>query len=153
MTPTLASPENNLEALQVVRREFVGSGLLGRSPSGPGSADAVVAAPAQGRVASVDGSRPTLFWRRRVWLPARGGCDVTATVISREESLEALQVVRREFVGSGLLGRSPSGPGSTDAVAAAPAQGRVDGTDGLRLTAVTSPGEGACRFEPPEAAP
>ncbi|MET9627964.1 hypothetical protein ABZX92_10930 [Lentzea sp. NPDC006480] len=74
---------------------------------------------------------------------------MTAAVISHVENLEALQVLCQKLRGSDPLDLLFAARGSADAVATVPAHVRVDGTNDLRLTAITSPGVGTCCSEPP----
>ncbi|MFJ8959850.1 TadA family conjugal transfer-associated ATPase [Lentzea sp. NPDC102401] len=66
-------------------------------------------------------------------------------VLADSDVLEALQVLRQEFSGTGPLDPLLADPGTTDVLVTAPDQVWVDGTTGLRRTGVTFPGEDAVR--------
>ena len=66
-------------------------------------------------------------------------------VLADSDVLEALQVLRQEFSGTGPLDPLLADPGTTDVLVTAPDQVWVDGTTGLRKTTVTFPGEDAVR--------
>ncbi|SEP80506.1 TadA family conjugal transfer-associated ATPase [Lentzea albida] len=66
-------------------------------------------------------------------------------VLADSDVLEALQVLRQEFSGTGPLDPLLADPGTTDVLVTAPDQVWVDGTTGLRKTSVTFPDEDAVR--------
>lgn len=66
-------------------------------------------------------------------------------VLADSDVLEALQVLRQEFSGTGPLDPLLADPGTTDVLVTAPDQVWVDGPDGLHRTAVTFPDEEAVR--------
>ncbi|HUQ55648.1 TadA family conjugal transfer-associated ATPase [Lentzea sp.] len=66
-------------------------------------------------------------------------------VLADGDVLEALQVLRQEFSGTGPLDPLLDDPGTTDVLVTAPDQVWVDGTTGLRRTTITFPDEAAVR--------
>ncbi|HEX8867858.1 MAG TPA: TadA family conjugal transfer-associated ATPase [Lentzea sp.] len=66
-------------------------------------------------------------------------------VLADSDVLEALQVLRQEFSGTGPLDPLLADPGTTDVLVTAPDQVWVDGTQGLRRTTITFPDEDAVR--------
>ncbi len=66
-------------------------------------------------------------------------------VLADADVLEALQVLRQEFSGTGPLDPLLADPGTTDVLVTAPDQVWVDGTAGLRRTDITFPDEAAVR--------
>lgn len=66
-------------------------------------------------------------------------------VVGHRDVLEALRLMRQEFVGAGPLEPLLRVPGTTDVLVSAPDQVWVDGTDGLRRTEVTFPDEDSVR--------
>ncbi|MEU7475143.1 TadA family conjugal transfer-associated ATPase [Lentzea sp. NPDC042327] len=66
-------------------------------------------------------------------------------VLADADVLQALQVLRQEFSGTGPLDPLLADPGTTDVLVTAPDQVWVDGPDGLRRTAVVFPDEDAVR--------
>ncbi|WP_434451674.1 TadA family conjugal transfer-associated ATPase [Lentzea sp. E54] len=66
-------------------------------------------------------------------------------VLADSDVLEALQVLRQEFSGTGPLDPLLADPGTTDVLVTAPDQVWVDGTRGLHRTGVTFPDEDAVR--------
>ncbi|MFD4644156.1 TadA family conjugal transfer-associated ATPase [Lentzea sp. NPDC058436] len=66
-------------------------------------------------------------------------------VLADSDVLEALQVLRQEFSGTGPLDPLLADPGTTDVLVTAPDQVWVDGTTGLRRTGITFPDEDAVR--------
>ncbi|MFC3898958.1 TadA family conjugal transfer-associated ATPase [Lentzea rhizosphaerae] len=66
-------------------------------------------------------------------------------VLADSDVLEALQVLRQEFSGTGPLDPLLADPGTTDVLVTAPDQVWVDGPDGLHRTTITFPDEDAVR--------
>ncbi|MFS8099764.1 TadA family conjugal transfer-associated ATPase [Lentzea alba] len=66
-------------------------------------------------------------------------------VLADADVLDALQVLRQEFSGTGPLDPLLADPGTTDVLVTAPDQVWVDGTAGLRRTGITFPDEDAVR--------
>ncbi|MET9231472.1 TadA family conjugal transfer-associated ATPase [Lentzea sp. NPDC003310] len=66
-------------------------------------------------------------------------------VLADSDVLEALQVLRQEFSGTGPLDPLLDDPGTTDVLVTAPDQVWVDGTTGLHRTNITFPDEDAVR--------
>jgi pilus assembly protein CpaF len=66
-------------------------------------------------------------------------------VLADADVLQALQVIRQEFSGTGPLDPLLADPGTTDVLVTAPDQVWVDGPHGLRRSPVTFPDEDAVR--------
>ncbi|MQA09163.1 MAG: TadA family conjugal transfer-associated ATPase [Pseudonocardiaceae bacterium] len=88
---------------------------------------------------------------------ASGGMEVTATsvadavraeaggVVGHTDLLEAMRVLRQEFVGAGPLEPLLREPETTDVLVTAPSEVWVDGANGLRRTDIEFPDDGAVR--------
>lgn len=66
-------------------------------------------------------------------------------VVADADLLEAMQLLRQEFAGVGLLEPLLRDPGTTDVLVTAPDEVWIDGTDGLRRTEAVFPDEASVR--------
>ncbi|KJK49991.1 hypothetical protein UK23_12275 [Lentzea aerocolonigenes] len=129
MTVTAVSREESLEALQGLRQELGGSGPVDLLFAD--STDVPIAA--LSHVFRTTGiPRRTSFHDDGAWLPASGGRGMTATAVSREQKLEALQALRQKPCGPGPVNLLFAGPASADVLVAAPAHARRHSTAPLR---------------------
>src|ERR1044072_3066347 len=84
---------------------------------------------------------------------ARAGREEAGGVVGDADILDALRLMRQEFVGAGPLDPLLRAPGTIDVLVTAPDQVWRDGDGGLRRTDVTFPDEDAPRGLPPRRAP